>query len=710
MKISNVFVYVIGGTFLLNSQFVYSQDNTNLELASADSEELMFLALLEEQTEIATKTRINADFVPGMVTVLPGNKMENRGIHTVWQALGTVPGMEATIDQIGSRIVKVRGIGGSFASGNLKIMVNNIAMNSGLSALAQPVMNMPMVQVDRIEIIRGPGSAVHGEFAYAGVVNVITKKGQNGVFAEVGENELGMIGGIFHWQDNKQQINLDLNVAFSETDGSDPFVESDGLFLTGAAIGMSQAGVSKAPGEVSEGRGYKSVLFNLNFHDYNIKAQWLNDDHEAHFGTLNVLPDNKDYYDNEFKTLELSKSFDWNEEISSNLQVGWLEYINEYDAEILPEGFGLWHYPSFPLTLDNGFLVDGYYKEAKFYLGVDTFWKITSEHNLMLAFNYSRSKVKDSWQELNIHPNILISPADDYPIAEQQKFSGADPINWPKNGTKRELTSFTLQDEYRPSDKLSITAGIRYDHYSDVGSNLSPRLAAVYNFNQQHLFKAQYAQAFRPPTFYETTWTPDLDPQTIDTIDLGYVYKGTQYGLKLTLFHSKLKDLITAINPLGFSNAEGAKVYGAELEIDYQINNEFAVNANASYAKSKDDETNEAIPRTTDWLSNIMFLYQPSSQYDMSLHYQYIGDHHREPDDPREDLDGYGVVNLTFTIKDLLSKGSTIQLGIDNAFNQDIRYPSQMVTDILGSSFPSYEDDYPRNGRYFWLKLKYQFN
>src|SRR5258706_7182403 len=49
-------------------------------------------ALLNEQTELATKTRMNHDYVPGMVTVLQGDELEGLGVRNVWEALSLVPG------------------------------------------------------------------------------------------------------------------------------------------------------------------------------------------------------------------------------------------------------------------------------------------------------------------------------------------------------------------------------------------------------------------------------------------------------------------------------------------------------------------------------------------------------------------------------------------------------------------------------------------
>ena len=53
------------------------------------------LAQLADETEIATKTKMNADFVPGTVSVLRGEDLEALGFETVWDALALVPGIQS---------------------------------------------------------------------------------------------------------------------------------------------------------------------------------------------------------------------------------------------------------------------------------------------------------------------------------------------------------------------------------------------------------------------------------------------------------------------------------------------------------------------------------------------------------------------------------------------------------------------------------------
>ena len=62
---------------------------------SSGQDELdQFLKLLEQQTSLATTTRLNADFVPGMLSVLDYEQMQRRGFRILWEALGSLPGVQ----------------------------------------------------------------------------------------------------------------------------------------------------------------------------------------------------------------------------------------------------------------------------------------------------------------------------------------------------------------------------------------------------------------------------------------------------------------------------------------------------------------------------------------------------------------------------------------------------------------------------------------
>src|ERR1051325_6891738 len=143
--------------------------------AQTDEKELKdLLAVVQQETQLATKTRMNSDYVPGIVTVLDGNDLEALGITNAGEALGLIPGILAARDRNGVPTVIVRGLDFPFNSGNIQIQINGISIVRADAGFNNAALLIPVEQIDRIEVIRGPGSVVYGDYAFMGLVNIIT--------------------------------------------------------------------------------------------------------------------------------------------------------------------------------------------------------------------------------------------------------------------------------------------------------------------------------------------------------------------------------------------------------------------------------------------------------------------------------------------------------------------------------------------------------
>ena len=228
-------------------------------VAAEDNSSAYLLDDLGEQTSIATRTKLNVDYAPGTVSILHSDILLAHGARTVWEALAQVPSFELSMDETGNRQVLVRGVGRTYSSGNIKLLLNDVPLNSELLSLANPLLNMPVEQVERIEVIRGPGSAIYGESAYMGVVNVITRKQGQRIFAALGDKGATAGGGVLELNDAERQFNMNLNVAGWKRDG--------GGLRAGEDAGYSEGfpAESNAPGLANDKYDYKSALFNLNY-------------------------------------------------------------------------------------------------------------------------------------------------------------------------------------------------------------------------------------------------------------------------------------------------------------------------------------------------------------------------------------------------------------------------------------------------------------
>ncbi|MDM8526279.1 TonB-dependent receptor [Desulfococcaceae bacterium HSG8] len=679
-------------------------------------EERRLLEILEKHTELATRTRMNADFVPGMVTVYYGDDLEARGIGTIGEAMALVPGISFSLssDKFGKTLV--RGIPRIFASGHIKVLLNGVPLTTTFGI--DPVPNIPTEQVERIEIMRGPGSAIHGEFAYAGVMNIITRRKDTRIFGGAESDNTYKSGGIFSLDIPDRDIFMSLNIAGLRS-------ESENVSSPGGVSSMMLAGSNPeescivgadetfdAPHEIFHGeedddgarpnipefaekdfdvnetydtdkkrKDYRSGIFTLDYKDFSLHTHLFENKQE-------------DFYKMNQWSISVHQKMRFSPSLRANLKLGWQK--QEFEAENT-DSYSYQLANIYP----NGWMYGLNYDESLLHGGIELIWKLGERHRILAEWAFARSELKDVCQ--NGEESVLhVAPDYDFsPVSSVRQFEGMD----------RLINSVTIQDEFRISERFTLTGGMRYDHYDDIGEKVSPRFAAVYRLNKQpsasrrHILKAQYARAFRPPTFLElyasdpTLGISDIESEIIDTCELGYIFRSLDTVARITLFYS---DSRTRIGDMR-ENPEKFYSSGTELELERQlIRDTLKLDGNLSYVKTKERETGQEIPQAAEWLANIGMIYRPSHSLLFALQYSYAGG--REDiyyDDGRDDSDKYHTVNLTANIFDMGFEGLILSAGVKNLFEEDIRYSVR-------------QDDFGRNEisepeRWWWIKISHTF-
>ena len=142
-------------------------------------EELSLEDLLDRPVTTATGIGQTVRETPAIVTVVTADEIRARGLLTLADVLRTVPGFYDVYDLV-THNMGVRGVsGGLRASGSvLKVMIDGHPMHFRTTTgnfLGEEL--IPMAAVERVEVIRGPASALYGSNAYLGVVNIITRSG-----------------------------------------------------------------------------------------------------------------------------------------------------------------------------------------------------------------------------------------------------------------------------------------------------------------------------------------------------------------------------------------------------------------------------------------------------------------------------------------------------------------------------------------------------
>ena len=664
-----------------------------LESEDADQAALSdLLTVIEDVSALATQTRLNADFVPGILTVLHGEELVALGVQTVWEALTLVPGVQIGRNSNGARLVFIRGL--QHGNGNVKLLLNSVAMNNAYSGYSN-ILSIPVEQVQRIEVIRGPGSAVYGEFAFAGVVNIVTRQDGNRIHLRAGSGDAQGAGGVFSTQDAARDLRLSLNAAGWETEGSDVIAGPDRLYPLGLEA------LSRAPGPVDNAESNRLAVFTLDHGEFSLLAQYNRSQNGPFFGAFNVLPaatNSSDAVLTEQSLIQLRQGFALAETLTSEYRLSWWQFEGNWREEALPPGAP---YPlPFGTIYPDGVSVRNAITTTRWEAALGLDWTGWNDQRWRFDLSATQDRIDNAWWSFNGDLNTL------QPLPEPQRYTGAQ--NFIDQDAGRSILSLAAQDEYRLNEHLDLTAGLRYDHYSDVSDNLSPRLGVVWRLSERHLLKAQYARAFFPPSLLQVYGNPSApigpsvaDSEAIATTELGYIFRPGNAVARLTLFHSQVKDLIVIENSR-YTNRGRARLQGAEGEWERQLSADWKLAANLSYTDALDEETGKPLAGAARWLGNLSLFYRPRRDLLLTGQWRAVGERLRAAHDPRQPLAATNDLALTLNWFDAGIAGLTFRAGISNLLGETIKSPAPVNT---------YRDDYPLLGeRTWWMQWSYQFH
>src|SRR5262249_20458689 len=200
----------------------------------------------------------------------------------------------------------------------------------------------------------------------------------------------------------------------------------------------------------------------------------------------------------------------------------------------------------------------------------------------------------------------------------------------------RRLGSLSVQDQIDLSDELALILSARYERFDRFQKELTPRLALVWRATDRQVLKAQYAEGYRAPNFFEL-YSPgyrndDVDPESIDDTELSYLYRNPNLHVRATLFSEHMSELIQPVGdvippppgePTFFGNVSEARTKGAELEWEQRFSSLFKLGANVSYVDAVDER--QSFSLGAKWLGNLMLFFQPTEKVLATAHWYYVG-------------------------------------------------------------------------------------
>lgn len=660
---------------------------------------------LEDATTIATKTKLNADYVPGIVNVISGEKLKSLGINNLAEqnAYDIIVGFD-------SSTLSLRGAGSIYGSqGNkIKWMINDKPISSeiwGIPKLGvgQIVFPIPTDAIDRIEIIRGPGSAIYGGNAIYGVVNIITKKETNGLFSTLSQTQSDKFGRALGGYGSYKQDSLEVSTVFSAE-------KHDGWDLTVTSQSHSEHG--SLPSANANNLFMADFSYrNLDFWVYRLEAE--NNYARLQWDPTNYLPrDNKSpVQTNIYTLLGFQRQFELSPNILFTAKGGINHYTNRANVVFKPS-YVLGNNPN---HLDGVRTID-YVEKTKYIEGM---LETTLESHRILGGAYAgflsvdQDDVLQTWSGNNYHPGVST-----HLLTE--------------NKPKRINKALYLQDEIELSDTTTATIGARYDTYSDGRNAFSPRLGIVYLYNDSNIFKAQYSRAFRPPSFAEQyspnnpSSRPKFESETADTFEFSYIYKTKDTSFKATAFHTETSDMIT-FHDYTYETInihDRSRISGLETEFEKHYER-FNVGANIAFYQSKRGEISSNYGSGLNYdpcefalsakaMANLFATINTDTLYPTTLWYHYTGKKNRVGNalldangnvignnNPNGSVPGQDYLNITQTIKGL-SKGLELQFGVKNVFGKTLR------TLYFPLNQPN-SNDVPYMKQSVWINLHYTF-
>ncbi|MDH5297774.1 MAG: TonB-dependent receptor [Desulfobulbaceae bacterium] len=658
---------------------------------------------------------------PAVADVLTAEDMEEAGVRTLYEALELVNGVHVGLSPQNamSPIISLRGIHTSL-NPQVLLMMNGIPISS-LFTGTRAFLHMPLAGIARIEVVRGPGSAVYGADAFAGTVNIITKDGKDleGSVAGVGAGSFDTYQAWAQTGSTLGPYEYFLNVGYLKTKGDkDRVIDSD--------LG-SVLGASLAPGALDTSQEVLNANFSVARGNWTFKGWGITQEGGVGDGVTNNLSSTGQVEVDQYLLDLAYRNTKLVSDLDCNLRLYHMYWEQDAFLQVFPAGTTL------PIgadgnidftSLNSVFFTDGVFGEPvqkDHQTGIDLtlLYEGLRSHRFRLATGYK--DIREDYEEYkNFGPG---TPLDGGAPPAVQDGTLTDVSGTPfcyMEKQHRRLWYVSIQDEWSFAKKWELTAGVRYDSYSDFGDTVNPRAALVWDTRPDLTTKLLYGKAFRAPSSNElyvrnnpsNLGNPSLEPETIQTGEFVLDYQPTkQLRLVCNTFYYEIKDLIELVQDPGTTtktsqNNKNQKGYGFEMEADWEITPKIRLKAAYAYQRAKDKDSDELVAEAPQQkiLINPHWQFLPGWSLDTQLY--MIADRPRASGDTRPAIKDYQLVNLVVRKRDIIHNWD-LALAVKNVFNEDAREPSGYNPDVPQKS--NIPNDYPMEGRSIYGELQVRF-
>lgn len=688
---------------LTATQAQAQRDRDEDELAASLGERV---AMQSPEVRIATGRAQSLRRAPAVASVVTAEDISRIGATDLDEVMETVPGVHVSRNiQAYNPLYLIRGIHGQFNPQTLVLLDGMPLTMQFIGNRGNGWAGMPLENIARVEVIRGPGSAMYGADAYSGVINLVTKQA-----SDIPGTEIGARAGSFgsrsawalhggHW--GPWQVAAYLQHA--QTDGDDPIIGSDAQTQIDQLYGSR---ASLAPGPVSLGHRMLDGQLSLKWGHAQIRIGHMGRDQIGLGGgtTSSLDPFSRGRTQRSHLSLDvddLPLNADWR--LQAHLTG---LHLTAQHPPLLLYPAGAWG-GAFP----QGMFGSPNTWERQWRGTVMAHYGGWSDHLLSVGIGHEDLHLYRAREYKNF---VLSLGAPPTPLGDGSvvEVPVEDAFIKPH---RRRVDHLILQDEWNLARDWTLTTGVRHDRYSDVGSTTNPRVALVWDTSLDLTTKLLHGRAFRAPAFMELysinnpvlRGNPQLEPETIQTTELAFSWQARPDTLlQLSLFRHSLRDIIAPTgSPQVFQNAGKQKGRGFELEARHELDHAVSVSGHYAYQRSIDENSRQDAgyaPRhhvygRTDW--------RWDSGWQWSGQVNHVAGRRRPPGDTRDAVRDQTTLDLTVRSPRSAS-GWEFRASVRNLFDARLEEPSLYSPgDAIPVLVPG---DLPLAGRSLFVQVSLQ--
>ena len=532
--------------------------------------------LMNLPVEGSTRTQETVSTAPAAVTVFDAAFIKSLPVDHLYELLNYVPGMQSQrgADSGFSFGYSVRGRRNGNQSKEVLLLIDGQVLNDPRTGAANGSARMMSVaQISRVEVIRGPGSALYGSGAYSGVINVITRQQENQWDLHVGNMGLYGMTGLSHFSAGQWQLDGYLNVY---KDSGDQYNLDDTFSLDAADRVITRDPRSMLEGHISISNGSNNISLIYNdikgddFYSLENLSNGINSTRYIHQG------------------IQVSHDINWAPKLSSHIEWQYTSVEQHLDSQITAVGALADPALSNPVSNDP-LIIYALVKGEAYRFNWHNDWQSSERLSVQFGMNWQQNETLTSEAANNFNTDQLSN--NDFPVDYYGDFSN---ITTAESQSPQEIWGLYGQTIYQPNDIHRFNFGIRYDSNESVDAHWSPRLGWVVSLDENSTIKMLYGQAFRAASLSETSnpnspilrGNTELKHELIETVDIIYLYQQSNLNVQAGMFYNYYDTPITVIindeNIREYTNGSSSQSYGLEFEMNYELANDVWLRVSAS--------------------------------------------------------------------------------------------------------------------------------